>query len=145
MLVWGGNHRSFITIMQVCQYLVEWSLLRVWGSVGDAKDISLSTFYMMELAGHSFFQCLEYGTGVSYWLTWKEHNARTFEDTERAMDLLKSLLTRTLFKWPRIWGFMHCTSLLEFINSVSFSLWSVCICFFCSEFTIVNSFYFSYQ
>ena len=91
--------------------------------MGDAKDISLSTFYMMELVGHSFFQCLEYGTGVSYVVnTWKEHNARTFEDTERAVDLLKSLLTRTLFEWPRIWGFTHCTSLLEFINSVSFSL-----------------------
>ena len=90
--------------------------------MGDAKDISLSTFYMMELAGHSFFQCLEYGTGVSYWLTWKEHNAQTFEDTKRTVDLLKSLQTRTLFKWPRIWGFTHCTSLLKFINSVSFSL-----------------------
>ena len=52
--------------LQVCPYLVEWSLLLVWDSVGDAEDNSLSTFYMVELVGHSFFQCLEYGTGVSY-------------------------------------------------------------------------------
>ena len=70
------------------------------------------------------------------WLTWKEHNAQTFEDNKRTVDLLKSLQTRTLFEWPHIWGFTHCTSLLKFINSVSFSLWYVCI---------VNSFYFSYQ
>ena len=56
------------------------------------------------------------------WLTWKERNAQTFEDTERTVDLLKSLLTRTLFEWNRIWSFTHCTSLLDFINSVSLSL-----------------------
>ena len=90
--------------------------------MGDAEDNSLSTFYMVELVGHSFFQCLEYGTACLMWLTWKEHNARTFEDTERTLDLLKSLLTRTLFEWSHIWGFTHCTSLLDFINSISFSL-----------------------
>ena len=145
MPVWGGNCGSFITTLQVCPYLVEWSLLLVWGTEGDAKDSSLSTFYMVELVGHSFFQCLEYGTVCLMGLTWKEHNARTFEDTKRTLDLLKSLLTRTLFEWSCIWGFTHCTSLLDFINSISFSLWSVCIRFFCSEFTIVNSLYFSYQ
>ena len=56
------------------------------------------------------------------WLTWKEHNARTFEDIERTVDLLKSLLTRTLLEWPHIYGVTHCISLLEFVNSVSFSL-----------------------
>ena len=82
--------------------------------MGDAKDNSLSTFYMVELVGHSFFQCLEYGAGVSYVLTWEERNAQTFEDTERTVDILKSLLTKTLFEWSHIWCFMHCTSLLDF-------------------------------
>ena len=90
--------------------------------MGDAEYSSLSTSYMVELVGHSFFQCLEYGTVCLMWLTWKEHNARTFEDTERTLDLLKSLLTRTLFEWSRIWGFTCCSSLPNFINSVSFSL-----------------------
>ena len=78
-------------------------------------------------------------------LTWKECNARTFEDTERSVDLLKSLRTMTLFEWSRIWAFMHCTSLLDFINSISFSLLIYLYPFFCSDFTIVNSLYFSYQ
>ena len=64
------------------------------------------------------------------WLTWKEHNAQTFEDIERTVDLLKSLLTRTLFEWSCIWSFTHCTALSNFLNSVSFSHWFVCICFF---------------
>ena len=54
----------------------------------------------------------------------------TFEDIERTVDLLKSLLTRTLFEWSCIWGFTHCTSLLDFINFVCFSLRFVCIRFF---------------
>ena len=54
------------------------------------------------------------------WLTWKERNARTFEDINRTVDLLKSLLTRNLFEWSRIWSFTHCTSLSDFLNSVSF-------------------------
>ena len=51
-----------------------------------------------------------------------ERNAQTWKDNERTVDLLKSLLTKTLFEWSRIWGFTHCTSLLDFINSVSLSL-----------------------
>ena len=55
------------------------------------------------------------------WLIWKECNARTFEETERLVDCVKSLLLRTLFEWSRIWGFTHWHSLFEFLNSVSLS------------------------
>ena len=55
------------------------------------------------------------------WLVWKEHNAQTFEDIERPIDLLKTLLVRTLFEWSRIWGLTHCSSLSDFIIPVRFS------------------------
>ena len=55
------------------------------------------------------------------WLIWKERNAQTFEETERLVDCVKSLLLRTLFEWSRIWGFTHCHSLFEFLHSVSLS------------------------
>ena len=32
------------------------------------------------------------------WLVWKECNARTFEDIERPIELLKTSLARTLFE-----------------------------------------------
>ena len=57
----------------------------------------VSTFFMVELVGHSFFQCLEYGTGLSYVVNLERTNARTFEDTERAVDALISLI---LFAFP---------------------------------------------
>ena len=38
------------------------------------------------------------------WLIWKEQNISTFEDTEKPIDLLKSLLVGTLFEWSQIWA-----------------------------------------
>ena len=49
------------------------------------------------------------------WLVWKEHNARTFEDIEKPIDLLKTLLTRTLFERSHIWGLMHYISMSDFL------------------------------
>ena len=63
------------------------------------------------------------------WLTWKEHNAQTFEEIERPVDRFKSLLLRNFFEWSHIWGFTHCISLFDFLNSVSFSFLFFCICF----------------
>ena len=51
------------------------------------------------------------------WLVWKDRNARTFEDIERPIDMLKNLLVRTLFEWSRIWGLMHYSSLSDFLIS----------------------------
>ena len=56
------------------------------------------------------------------WLVWKERNAQTFKDTERPIDLLKTLLARTLFEWSRIWRLTHFISLSDFIISVRFSI-----------------------
>ena len=114
----------------------QWVMLKIVVSLLSAwwnwLEIQSSNVWNMVLACHM-------------WLIWKEHNAQTFEDIERIVDLLKSFLTRTLFEWFRIWSFTHYTALSNFLNSVSFSHWFVCISFFCNEFTIVNSLYFSYQ
>ena len=45
-----------------------------------------------------------------------------FEDIERLVDLLRSMLVGTLFKWSCIWGFTQCISISDFLMSVSFSL-----------------------
>ena len=55
-------------------------------------------------------------------LVWKECNARTFEDIERLIDMLKNLLAWTLFEWSHIWGLTHCSSLSDFLISSSLSL-----------------------
>ena len=72
------------------------------------------------------------------WLVWQECNARIFDDKERTLDHLKSLLFGTLFHWARTWGCTNCISLSDFIVSISFSSWLYCICFLFTVFTIVN-------
>ena len=44
-----------------------------------------------------------------------------FEDKERTLDHLNILLFGTLFIWARVWGCMNCTSLFDFLVSISFS------------------------
>ena len=55
------------------------------------------------------------------WLVWKKRNARTFEDIERPIDMLKNLFARTLFEWSRIWGLTQCSSLSDFLISIRLS------------------------
>ena len=72
------------------------------------------------------------------WLIWQERKKWTFEDIERPLDLLWSLLFGTLFNWACIWGFTHCISIADFLHVVSFSSWSMCICFMFRVFIIMN-------
>ena len=78
----------------------------------------MSLFFLL---GEIFFKYLEYVQMCLMWLVWKEHNAQTFEDIEGPIDLLKTLLARTLFEWSCIWGLTHCSSLSDFIIPVRFS------------------------
>ena len=62
------------------------------------------------------------GPACLMWLVWKEHNAQTFEDIERPIDLLKTLLARIIFQWSSIWGLTHCISVSYFIIFFRFSI-----------------------
>ena len=77
------------------------------------------------------------------WLIWRERNTRTFEDIERSVDLLKSLLVGTLFEWSWIWDFTQC--IFSFL--ISYNLLILLFDFFVfvfeyNLFTIVKMMYF---
>ena len=61
------------------------------------------------------------------WLVWQECNTHIFEDKERMLDHLKSLLFGTLFHWTCIWGCTNCISIPKFLVSISFNSWLECI------------------
>ena len=67
------------------------------------------------------------------WLIWWERNTHIFEDIERLVDLLRSMLAGTLFGWSRTWGFKQCISIFYFLLVLLFDLLQV------QWFTIVNT------
>ena len=60
--------------------------------------------------------------GCLMWIVWTERNRRSFEDTEKSLVQLQALCQKTLFDWSRCWGFSDCTTISEFISSLSIAL-----------------------
>ena len=89
--------------------------------MGDAKDSSLPSFWLVELAGKHSSNIWKMVPAFLMWLIWRERNNRTFEDIVRSIDLLKPILVGTLFKWGKIWGFAQCISISEFLLSIRIS------------------------
>ena len=57
--------------------------------------------------------------GCLMWIVWTERNRRSFEDTEKSLVQLQALCQKTLFDWSRCWDFSECSTILEFISSLS--------------------------
>ena len=52
------------------------------------------------------------------WTIWTEWNWRTFEDEEKTVVQLLEYCQRTLFDWSHCWGFLDCSTLLDFLSSI---------------------------
>ena len=57
--------------------------------------------------------------GCLMWSVWLERNRQSFEDNEKMLDELKGLCQRSLLECSRCWGFTDCSSLSEFMSSLS--------------------------
>ena len=53
------------------------------------------------------------------WIVWLKRNCRSFEDKEKTLEELKILCQRSLLEWSCCWGFTECSSLSEFMSSLS--------------------------
>ena len=56
------------------------------------------------------------------WIVWTERNRHSFEDTKKSLVQLQALCQKTLFDWSKCWGFSDCSTILEFISSLSIAL-----------------------
>ena len=48
-----------------------------------------------------------------------ERNHRFFEDSEKSLVELIGLCQRSLFDWSQCWGFIECSSIVQFFSSLS--------------------------
>ena len=55
----------------------------------------------------------------SMWIVWLERNRHSFEDNEKTLDELNVLCQHSLLEWSHCWGFTDCSSLSEFMLSLS--------------------------
>ena len=60
--------------------------------------------------------------GCLMWIIWTERNWRSFEDTEKSLVQLQALCQKSLFDWSRCSGFSDCSTIFEFISSLSIAL-----------------------
>ena len=52
-------------------------------------------------------------------LMWTERDRQTFEDEEKTVVQLLEYCQRTLFDCSRCWGYSDCSTLLDFLSSIS--------------------------
>ena len=78
-------------------------------------------------------------------LVWHKQNTHTFEDKERHLSLLKSLLFGTLFQQARIWGFTQCLSILLFCIPLVLARVICDFLFMFRMFIIVNTMFISFN
>ena len=57
--------------------------------------------------------------GCLMWNIWTEWNRRSFEDTGKSLDQLLELCKQTLFDWSRCWGLSDCSTITDFLLSLS--------------------------
>ena len=57
--------------------------------------------------------------GCLMWNILTERNRRSFEDMGKSLDQLLELCRRTLFDWSRCWGLSDCSTITDFLLSLS--------------------------
>ena len=56
--------------------------------------------------------------GCLMWTIWTKQNRQAFKDEGKTVVQLLELCQRTLFDWSRCWGFLDCSTLMDFLLSI---------------------------
>ena len=104
-------------------WTVEWNFYFLFFMFGIQwvmlKEVASLLFTWRNWLGKQFSNIWNMVPACLMWKIWRVCNTHTFEDIERPLDLLKSLLVGTLFEWSRIWVYTSCTSISDFLESVN--------------------------
>ena len=89
-----------------------------WVMPGSVVDLLFSWYHWHGKHSSDIWDLVP---GCLMWTIWTERNRRSFEDKGKTVVQLLDLCHRTLFDWSRCWGFSDCSTLMEFLSSISFS------------------------
>ena len=116
MLLWWGVGKSPSSSLSCDPFPLDFYALGLWYSLGYARFGG--RFVISGLGKHNS-NIWNLVLGCLMWIVWLERNRCSFEDKEKTLDDLKLLCHRSLFKWSCCWVFTDCSSLFEFLSSLS--------------------------
>ena len=86
-----------------------------WVMPGSIVDLLFCRYHWLGKHSSNIWDLVP---GCLMWTIWTERNRRTFEDEEKIVVQLLEYCQRTLFEWSRCWGYLDCSTLLDFLSSI---------------------------
>ena len=89
-----------------------------WVMPGSVADLLFCWYHWLGKHSSDIWNLVP---GCLMWTIWTERNRHSFENKGKFVVQLLDLCQQTLFDWSRCWGFSDCSTLMEFLSSISFS------------------------
>ena len=86
-----------------------------WVMLGSVADLLFCWYHWL---GKHNFDTWNLVPGCLTWTIWIERNWCSFEDNGKFVIWLLDLCQRTLFDWSQGWGFLDCSTLMDFLLSI---------------------------
>ena len=87
-----------------------------WVMLGSIADLFFCWYHWLGKHNSDIWNLVP---GCLMWNIWTERNRCSFEDTGKSLDQLFELCRRTLFDWSRCWGLLDCSTIMDFLLSLS--------------------------
>ena len=97
-----------------------WLFGMEWVILGSVVDLLFCQYHWL---GKHSCDIWDLVPACLMWTIWTEWNCRSFEDEEKMVVQLLEHCQRTLFDWSRCWGYSDCSTLLDFLSSISINQW----------------------
>ena len=91
-----------------------------WVMPGSIVDLLFCQYHWLRKHSSDIWDLVP---GCLMWTIWTAQNRRSFEDEEKTVVQLLEYCQRTLFDWSHCWGYSDCSTLLDFLSSISIDQW----------------------
>ena len=102
-----------------------------WVMLGSVVDLLFCWYHWLGKHSSDIWDLVP---GCLMWTIWIEWNRQSFEDEGKTVVQSLEYCQRTFFDWSRCWGYLDCSTLLDFLSSIRID--QGLLLSFCSIFSI---------